>query len=153
AALEARAGLRRPERELAGGRRQGRGRPGQRGRRRRCGGRTVSERNVGGNVDAGRVRGGRPLGVVLGVLGVVLVLAIVAAVRLVPDHERRTGPLVTKGEVGSAVDTGGFVLNVSRVRVTKELASPPDDLVADPPRRTDGLWVVLDATLTGDWEA
>src|SRR5690606_37808654 len=38
-------------------------------------------------------------------------------------------------------------------RVTKELASPPDDLVADPPRRTDGLWVVLDATLTGDWEA
>lgn len=91
----------------------------------------------------------RVVGIVVGLL---LLAGIGAAHRLVPDEERSMGPIVTSGRVGEPVDTGGFTITVEKVQVTRRLTQ--DGLTPRPPLVTeDGIWVVLTATIIGDWAA
>ncbi len=92
----------------------------------------------------------RRAGVVL--LVVVLLAGVVAANRLTPDADRRMAPLPTAGRIGRPVDTGGFVVTVEKVQVTRKLVVD-DGFGRGSTRTSDGLWVVLTATLTGDWKA
>ncbi|MEQ4207705.1 hypothetical protein [Actinopolymorpha sp. B9G3] len=82
---------------------------------------------------------------------VLLLAAIVGIHRLVPDSTQRMGPISTRGDVGELIDAGGFTVTVSKVRLTRVLAE--QGFSPGPPARTDGIWVVLTATLTDDWQA
>src|SRR5690606_6914082 len=51
----------------------------------------------------------RLLGILIGLL---MLLAIGTAHRLVPDDERRMGSITTSGRLGERMDTGGFTITV-----------------------------------------
>jgi hypothetical protein len=82
---------------------------------------------------------------------VLLLAAIVGMHRLVPSPTEQMGPISTHGQVGERIDTGGFTITVSKVRLARTLVE--QGFSPGPPVRTDGIWVVLTATLTGEWKA
>jgi hypothetical protein len=91
----------------------------------------------------------RLLGILIGLL---MLLAIGTAHRLVPDDERRMGSITTSGRLGERMDTGGFTITVEQVEVARRLTVPgltsTRSLVTE-----DGVWVVVTATLVEGWEA
>ncbi|WP_020574367.1 hypothetical protein [Actinopolymorpha alba] len=83
-------------------------------------------------------------------LSALLLIAVVVANRQIPDPDRRLAPIATEGKVGEDVDTGGFAITVEKVQVTRKLAE--GGFSPGPPLTTDGIWLVLTATLTGNWK-
>lgn len=75
-----------------------------------------------------------------------LLVALVAANRLVPTYDQKMRPISTSDEIGGPVRTRSFDITVDHVSVGHELAEK--DGIGDRPIRTDGLWVLVWADLT-----
>lgn len=78
---------------------------------------------------------------------VALLVALVAANRLIPAYERTVRPLGTTGTIGQRVHTTAFDIKVDRVTVGRSLAEK--DGLGDKPEHTPGLFVLVWADLTG----
>jgi hypothetical protein len=83
-------------------------------------------------------------------LGVLLLVAVLFVTRTAPTVEQRMGNIATSGRIGELVDTRGFKLRVERVRLAKQVISTSYDAK---PVATKGVWLVVTATLIGDWKA
>lgn len=83
-------------------------------------------------------------------LGLVLIVAVLAVGRLTPTPNDRVAQIATHGKLGETIDTGGFTVNVHKVQATTTLTAQSSfgDKSA---QRTDQIWLVLDATIRGDW--
>lgn len=84
-------------------------------------------------------------------LGLLLLVGIFVVVHVTPEDSDMLNPIPRYGEIGEAVDTGGFTLTVHHVRVAYALASGDDIFDPPPPLETDGIWVVITATVVGEW--
>lgn len=84
-------------------------------------------------------------------LGALLLVGIFTVVQLTPEDADSLDPIPRHGGIGEAVETGGFTVTVHRVQAAHALVSP-DDFSPPPPLKTDGIWVVLTATVVGEWE-
>ena len=76
-----------------------------------------------------------------------LLVALVAANRLIPAYERTVRPLGTTGTTGQRVHTNAFDITVDRVTVGRSLADK--DGLGDKPEHTPGVFVLVWADLTG----
>ena len=83
-------------------------------------------------------------------LGVLLLVAVLFVTRTAPTAEQRMGNIAAHGRIGELVDTRGFKLRVESVRLAKQVVSTSYDAK---PVATKGLWLVVTATLIGDWKA
>lgn len=75
-----------------------------------------------------------------------LLVALIAANRLIPDYDRTMRPISSTGAIGRQVHTNAFDIKVDRVTVGRSLAEK-DGL--DEAERTSGLFVLVWADLTG----
>lgn len=85
--------------------------------------------------------------VLLTVISAALLVALVAANRLIPDYDRMMRPISTAGTIGREVRTNAFDLKVDRVTAGRSLAEKNG--VSDDRERTSGLFVLVWAELTG----
>jgi len=76
-----------------------------------------------------------------------LLVAVVAANRLIPEYDRKMRPIGTTGAIGETVRTSAFDIKVDRVTVGRSLAEK--DGLGDERERTPGLFVLVWADLTG----
>lgn len=83
-------------------------------------------------------------------LGLLLLVAVLFVTRTAPTYEQQMGNIATSGRIGELIDTRGFKLRVERVQVTKQVEL--DSLLDPEPLTTKGIWVVIVATLIGDWK-
>jgi hypothetical protein len=76
-----------------------------------------------------------------------LLVALVAANRLVPSYDQETRPISTSGVIGERVRTSAFEIKADHVSVGHTLQEK--DGLGEKPQRTNGLWVLVWADLTG----
>lgn len=91
----------------------------------------------------------RRIGSVL--LGLVLFAAVLFVTRSAPTYEQQLGNIATSGRIGELIDTRGFKLRVERVYAAKRVVAA--SAFEPKPFATKGIWVVIVATLIGDWKA
>ncbi|MBM7785185.1 DUF4352 domain-containing protein [Tenggerimyces flavus] len=84
-------------------------------------------------------------------LGLLLLVAVLFVTRTAPTYEQQLGNIATSGRIGDLIDTRGFKLRVERVHTAKRVVS--SSALRTEPFATKGIWVVIAATLIGDWKA
>lgn len=82
-----------------------------------------------------------------------LVAAIIWVNRAIPTKDEEVGNIKVTGKAGEPVDAGDFVVTVHGVQVAKRVAESKEALGDQEAKTTQGLFVVVDATVTMTQEA